>query len=889
MAGRSSSIDVFLRLHGQRKFAKEVEASGAELEAMGLKGAKSMSVFAKSADKLKGFGKSWTRHVSLPIAGLAAIAGGMAVSFKRQMGLVATDAGGTAREVGHLETAVLGLARESQFGPQKLAESLFHVESSGYRGAKAMHVLRESQELATTGNSDLQETTYALVSATKALYGESTKNVRRTAAEINGIVAHGDMRLEELTASFGSGLLAKAKAMGLGLRDVGAAMDVMTARGIPAQRAAYALGFTLQKLIPYGTKAEEAFASIGLGEETLIKASQHGKYGYVTGLEVLQKHLDLLPTKAQQTKVIEEMFGGGRMTSGLLTDLQNLGEMKKIYGELGNEVKTYNKHTREAREQPQVKLETAWSSIRADLIEIGGELVPVIVPAAEDFARYSGDAAGFLEKVPGPVKAIGLAALLLTGPVATGLGFFASGVGRTLILLAKLGRISQNVGIFAQALRAGQGLSGSASIGFAGFGKSAAVQTAKGFAYSLAPAVAAYGIGNIVTSATESDWQDAGAEAGGALVGGIAGFMVGGPLGAMLGVGIGSFGGELLSKLFTSGPKISQMRRDEESLTESTKAYHEALSAIPSTDKRVETTTRRHSRAVDVLHKAQRGLARTLARFGPETQPATRAQLRLDEAQRKVTRSARAERNAHRLAGNALKLFRMESVHQTAQLKQSLPLEAKRIRTLNQRINKEPHNIRLVKQTLALEQRHAKHQKELIEVYAEAESKSGKPWTARLEKMTTAQAKYGEKGKVLVTRLEEQRDALKELAEEGASVPLVYQQLREEVRKTARELGNFNANVEGIGPARLNPDPPGGHNHAIPQRQHPNRHGHHGHHPKEVAQRLAFPRPRRSGWAPQAGGDGAGAGTPIVLQLVVDSQVLAEKTAMVAKRKSLLQ
>src|SRR4051794_21136534 len=98
MAGTRSNLDVWIKLHGQRKFAKELAASGAELEAMGLKGATAMARFAASGERLKRFGRSWTRNVSLPIAGLGFIAGKMAIDFHQAMSLVQTQAGASAKE-----------------------------------------------------------------------------------------------------------------------------------------------------------------------------------------------------------------------------------------------------------------------------------------------------------------------------------------------------------------------------------------------------------------------------------------------------------------------------------------------------------------------------------------------------------------------------------------------------------------------------------------------------------------------------------------------------------------------------------------------------------------------------------------------------------------------
>lgn len=889
MPGSRSNLDVYLRLHGQRKFAKEVATSGAELEAMGLKGAKSMAAFAKSAKALKSFGASWTRHVSLPIAGLGVIAGGMAVNFRRQMGLVATDAGGTAKEVERLEKSVLGLARESQFGPQKLAESLFHVESAGFRGAKAMRVLRESQKLATTGNSDLEETTYALVSANKALYGESVKHVHRTAAELNGIVAHGDMRLEELVGGLGSGLLAKAKAMGLGLRDVGAALDVMTARGIKAERASYALGFTMQKLVPYGEKAEKAFASIGLGEETLINASQHGKFGYVTGLEVLQKHLDMLPTKAQQTKVIEEMFGGGRMTSGLLTDLQNLGEMKKIYGELGHEVTIYNKHAKEASEQPKVELEEAWSSVSADLTEIGGDLLPEVVPAVKDMAKFSGKAAAFFQKIPGPVKAIGVGALVAIGPLSSMLGYLAQGTGRFLVVanaMAKAG-VRFNATLSPNVMTEKSGFKGALSAAFGGTGAAGALSAAKGFATVIGPAVAAAGIGKIVFSATEGDWKGVGLEAGGAAVGGIAAVLMGNPELAPLAAGLGSFAGSAISGLFSSSPKISKLRAQTEHLTQATKELRESLQGIKPAEEGLAKARQRHSGASKEEFEADRKLHHALAIYGESSWQAHKAQLALWRAQRKVIHTGKEEAAMHRKTGNQLALYRENSIKVVGSLKQQMPTLRRRIKILNQEHNQGKLSHEGLVELVKLEGRLTREKHELTKEYARAETVAGKPWAKRLESLTRLQAEYGRTGKGLITRMDETRGKMELETKEGLETTKMF---KHQGRELKRLLGLYEQ-VNELGPFRPEGVPLGK---TVPPRSHP-LHGNR-HHPKgktgssAQARRLSSTKPGalHINTTPVAQ-SGSGRDINVTVQSVLDGRVVAESTTKVAKQAALLQ
>ena len=229
----------------------------------------------------------------------------------------------------------------------------------------------------------------------------------------------------------------------------------------------------------------------------------------------------------------------------------------------------------------------------------------------------------------------------------------------------------------------------------------------------------------------------------------------------------------------------------------------------------------------------------------------------------------------------------MRSLHQVAQIKQVLPLEAQRIRILNKRINREPHNLHLAEATLRLENHHRRAQQELIKVYAKAESEAGKPWTKRLETLTTEQAKYGAKGKVLVTRLNQQRDALKELAEEGAKVPLVYKALREEAAATAEQLGAFTANTEGIGPKRLHPQGPEGKHHPMPQRVHPGNHKSTG---SAQSRGLSFAKPRalHINAAPVAQ-SGPARDITVTIPVNLDGREVARSTAKVAKDEALLQ
>lgn len=843
MAPRSS-IDVFLRLHGQRKFAKELAASGAELEAMGLKGAKAMARFAASGERLKRFGRSWTHNVSLPVAALGVVAGKMSVDFHQAMSLIQTQAGASARETQFLEKHVLKMAKNSKFGPEEMADALFRVRSAGFKAKEALDVLQQGRNLSTMGNSDLEMTTKALTGAAKSLDLEKPGQLKGLAAEMNAIVGTGDMRMEELQDALSSGVLPAFVSAGLGMRDFGSALTVMTDRNVPAAVAATRLRMAVSLLSAPTDKAAKALKGVGLGSATLAEVMRHK--GLPAAVEVLAKHLDTI-SKTEANQVLTEAFGGAKSSSTIKMLVENVSEMPEKWDLIAAGVGKYNKQLKIAENQPGTKLAKAWSSIQVSLVELGDQLLPVAVPAFEKLATVFESVAHSFLGLPGEVQAAAIGFLLLTGPVASGLGYFASGLGKLLVLtngVAKFGRVFS-----ASMAEAGYVSKLTVSSSFAeawrGTGASAALQTAKGFAYSLGPAVAAYGIGNIVTSATSGDWRDAGFEAGGALAGGIAGFALtgGNPLGAMLGVGIGSLGGELLSGFLSSAPKVSKLHKDLDHLSDSTKGYREALKGLPSAEETVKAATERHSKAVHQEHQAQRALARTLGKFGAATQPATEAQIRLDKWQRRVAKSAREERNAHRLAGNALKVYRMRSLEKVASLKQVLPQEAKLVKTLNRRLDKEPHNLHLAERTLRVERALSKHKRELTEAYAQAESKAGKPWTKRLQSLTTLQAQYGRKGKVLVTRLSEQRSKLAELTKAGYKQTPMWAEVKSAIGETLAELDRFQRQTEGETPARRGPGA-AHHGPAGPQRPHPRRHGKGGARAGTSSLRLP-PRPRK--------------------------------------------
>ena len=153
---------------------------GEMLVALGINTGPFTAGLAKAKGELTGFaaeadasGKKASSSMNgIGIASLAVVGGVAAIGaasiksasdFQASMTLVQTQAGASAAEVQKMTTAVLGLAPTVGIGPDQLSAGLYHVESAGIRGAKALNLLTIAAEGAKVGNADLESVTNALI------------------------------------------------------------------------------------------------------------------------------------------------------------------------------------------------------------------------------------------------------------------------------------------------------------------------------------------------------------------------------------------------------------------------------------------------------------------------------------------------------------------------------------------------------------------------------------------------------------------------------------------------------------------------------------------------------------------------------------------------------
>ena len=452
--------------------------SGSEQQAK-----KTTAAWKEGANTLANLGK-WT---TIATAGVGILTIKWAADFNRQMELVHTQAGYSRKDVEDLTKAVLNLAPTVGIGPTKLAEGLFHIASSGIPAAKAMDILATAAKGSQIGHAQLETTTNALVAIWKVA-PKDIGNISEAMAVMNDIVGRGNLRMEDLNKAMTTGVLPAAKGVGLGLRDVGAALDVLTSRGVPAEQAATRLRTTFTLIADPTAKAQKAMAELGLSQTQL--AEDMRRRGLVTALEDLQTHLnqtfppgrklsvdqerqalmdygkqleatgvsgsalekDLEKFKNQldttgssavaQSQLITQAFGGARMGTTMMTLMQNIDDLRGHFNQLtkDNVAGQFQADWKDTQKQFSVQVAEMWAGIQKLGIQLGEWLIPKV----KDLVNALITAAHWLgrHKVLAEGLAIAFGTLLTAAVVA----FFGRLLLRTADGLKAIGQLGKAIG-----------------------------------------------------------------------------------------------------------------------------------------------------------------------------------------------------------------------------------------------------------------------------------------------------------------------------------------------------------------------------------------------------------------------------------------------------------
>ncbi len=378
--------------------------------------------------------------LSVPLLAVGGYSVKMGLDFERSMTQVQTQTGASSREVAYFSRQLLKMGHTGFDGTQ-LAEGLFRVASDGFKGAQALEVLKAAAMGAAISGADLEQTTNSLGGVLRT----HLKDVHSAAGAMNildSTVGLGKFRFEELNAALSSGFLVSAKRVGLGLGEIGNALDAMARKGVPPEEEATRLQKTLIQFQAVTGVAKTALHSIGLTQFQL--AEDMKKHGLIFALQDLQHHLGRV-NQYKGNAILAEAFGRSKGAGNVGALLESLPEMEKIakerakYGSIQHQLAITEK-----KDYFQVK--QAEAEVKNTLIELGGVLIPTVVPAFKKVAEWTEKAVTWFKKLPQPVKdvAVGFTIFLAVGgPVLIFLGKIVGTLGSTITLLGKVKKFAE--------------------------------------------------------------------------------------------------------------------------------------------------------------------------------------------------------------------------------------------------------------------------------------------------------------------------------------------------------------------------------------------------------------------------------------------------------------
>ena len=342
-----------------------------------------------------------------------------AVSFQRSMELLRSQTGATQAEVDSMSKSVLDLSTHLSQGPEELAAGLYHIESAGFRGAKALDILQIASKGAAAGGADLESVTNAIVGAEQSGV-RGAENLGMAMGTLNGIVGSGNMRMQDLADAMGSGILATAKTFGASMQSVGAALATMTDEGIPAVDAATRLRMSMNLLGAPTTKAGKLFKQIGLDHAALANAMR-GPGGLIDTIGLLHE-------KMVKAKMIDESgnintagaqflsgaFGGGRSSSAIMTLVGNYNLLLQKQEAVNKGAASFGDAVSATEQTTAYKWGQFVSTLQATGIKVGNAILPDLTNAMQSIGDWvSKNQGNIVDFVKGTADAIHTAASAL--------------------------------------------------------------------------------------------------------------------------------------------------------------------------------------------------------------------------------------------------------------------------------------------------------------------------------------------------------------------------------------------------------------------------------------------------------------------------------------------
>lgn len=322
-------------------------------------------------------GQQLTIGLSLPLAATGAAAMKMAADFDFSLTMITSLVGIARDTVMGWRDEIRQIAKDTGRNARELADAMFYITSAGMRGSDAMDVLRASAQAAMVGLGETRLVAFAAVSAMNA-YGAANLDAETAVATLIATIREGNVMANTLAPTLGR-VLPVASAMGVEFHEVGAALAAMTRVGLNAEESATSLRQIIASISNPTAEARKQLTEMGISADFLRAKIKDN---------LLDALFYLRDTFQGNEEAIFKVFGNIRALTGVLNLTgANADKARLIFESLA---KTTGEDLVNAVDAASVSMKVQWmqamQKLNDAMLQLGMELLPVIIPLLETFA-----------------------------------------------------------------------------------------------------------------------------------------------------------------------------------------------------------------------------------------------------------------------------------------------------------------------------------------------------------------------------------------------------------------------------------------------------------------------------------------------------------------------
>jgi TP901 family phage tail tape measure protein len=347
---------------------------------------RAQSALTRMNSTMQSVGSAMTTFVTLPLLAMGGGAVKMAMDFEKAFSDIEGLVGVARDQVAQFRQEIMAMSPETSRPPQELAEALRFVTSSGFEGAQALDIVRQSAKAAAAGLGETQGISDLVTAAINA-YGKENLNASEAVDTLTAAVREGKAEGSDMANALGF-VMPIASEMGVEFHEVAGAVAAMT-RSMKsgsggASTAATNLRQLLSDILDPSARAKVALQEMGTSASELRRAIR--EEGLLSVLGFLKRQM------IDNEEAMSNIFPNVRALTGALQLVgANGDEVAQVFANVRDSTGDMDNAFGIAAQNSTFKFNQGLAELKVAGIELGVALMPIfldIVKGIRDLAHW---------------------------------------------------------------------------------------------------------------------------------------------------------------------------------------------------------------------------------------------------------------------------------------------------------------------------------------------------------------------------------------------------------------------------------------------------------------------------------------------------------------------